>query len=495
MDTPPPYPEIPRVVESGRPSRLFLWVGIVAGVLVVAVVVGTFFGIRYLATEYTPAADPFDLGACSDCFDNDDALSLAPGEEALAALGGAKVMSGYEPGFVDTVRAIYSTATDEYARGEGTPYGCSFALAGGPITSSNAATTSEGDENVIALGSYGDDFSSVTQSVRVFDDDWRADDYPAELREALAHCTHYEVDLGDDGPWATDVEQVKFEVADQAVDAVAWREESDGYEYTVVDLQYRNLAIRSIFSTVSGGHIDDEEFAAFIVETSRALYELAPIEPVEAAACEGTCFTIDETKSLVPDAAALESLGAATIGYVPMEPNTIGLYADDAHERYHAGGGDPIGCDFAVSIAPLTPMNPEYSSRDDLVVDLGLFGDGASVSQLAQVFESTLYADRAITSLRSGVERCAHIEVELDGTAYVSDLSPLELPTSSPEVTMAGWTEVSADIRYTVVDLHYANLVVRSVFAESATGEEFTDEQITAFVLATSERLESLGDR
>lgn len=500
MEPLPPYPEIPRVIQGEKPSRLFMWLGIVAGVLVVAVVVGGFFAFRLIGSAFPieplEEASPISEECHSGCVSEADALDLAPGPDALAALGGAALMADDEPGFRQTVGDVDSTASFQYTSGEGEPFGCSFALAGGAVTTASSAMSVSLEEPIIGLGSYGDDDSFVTQNVRVFRDEAAADAYPAGLRDSLLHCPHYSVELEGVGQWTTDVTQVQFDVAHLAVDVVAWRESSGGYEYTVADLQYGNLAVRSMFSTQPGGAITDSEFAAFVLETSQALYALNPIEQIAAEPCSGACLTVADALTLTPASKDLSALGAtgAVGDSTSSEPKPLGEYADDAHGDYYLGDGDPLGCEFVLSSAPLTTTNPGIYTRNDLVVDLGAYGTDASLTQSVQVFESIVWTDRYLASVESGVERCEHVDVNLvDLGHYVADLDPQNYPTSSPNVTTAGWVETSDQLRQTVVDLRYANLVLRTVFTDPDGGAEFTEEQIAAFVLATSERLEALG--
>lgn len=495
MEIPPSYPGPPPVAPPTKPSRLFLWLGLAAGALLIVVAVVGFLGIRYFTNEYkSPLPDLADAISCYQCFDNDDALSLAPGKAGMEALGVAGPIEGYEPGFMDTAGSVYREATGQYSQGNGTPFGCSFALAQGPVTVSDVTLSAEIAESIVGLGTYGDKLTTVSQTVRVFRIEADADTFPDELTDALEHCTHYAVDLGDGEEWETDVVPVKFDVADPAVRVVAWREESGGSVYTVADLQYRNLVVRSILSD-GGGHITEDEFADFVLETSRALRELTPVAAPTAVACSSTCFTVEQAEGLVPASAALESLGAPRpyLGGVPAEPNRVSVYAADAAARYDENGGDPAGCEFMVSTAPLSPNNPDEYSRDETVIDLGVYGVYSTVGQTVQIFGSPVRAEGYLPALAAGVAGCTHFELGEGEDEYIADVAPLTLPTSSPDVTAAGWTETSTLGVYTVVDIRYANLVLRTVFYNPVEDGVFTDEQIAAFVLATSERLTALG--
>lgn len=497
MDQLPPYPEVPRVVAPQKPSRLFLWLGLGVGALLIATIGGGIFAVNTLiANAPEPVAfEGDDLGCFGSCFTVEDAESLVPSAAALEALG-AEGMDGYGGGYRQPIGDVYDAARWEWTDGEGEPSGCSFALSYGPATASNTATTDQRSDPTVELGSFGDESSNVYQLVRVFGSHADGNAYPGQLRESLEGCTHYSVDLGYEERYETDVVPAEISVPFGTATVVAWRE-YDGYNrITVADLQYANLVVRSIFIDGPGPGISDGEFDAFIAETASAMAALDPA-PQSAApdtSCEPNCITLENLESLVPDADALALLGdiAPTAGYVPAQPQRIGVYADSATATY--SDGEPESCAFTMSWAPISPSSPTGESRDEMAVDLGSFGEGTGISQVARLFSSDVWASRYTSSVSEAVKDCPSIRVQLEGEEepYVAQLVPATFETA-PGVSSAAWIETSAEARYTVVDLRFDTVVVRTVLNQ--VGEAtISDEQFAAFVLDTSHRMVALGE-
>lgn len=210
------------------------------------------------------------------------------------------------------------------------------------------------------------------------------------------------------------------------------------------------------------------------------------------APCDG-CLTLDDALTLrMPD--GVPSLGLTfddEAGYA--KPSIVGAYADSSTESYEDGGGDPLGCSFAIDYAPVSPTSPGADNRTDRVGDLGNYlNDTDYLSLTTRVFESETDAAAYPDTLRAGIAACPHYSFSFsDGADFWStDMQPLEFTTSSPAVTAVGWHEHYGDSDLMIVDLQYSNLAVRAIF--NRTGAPATEDQFRAWVLELSTALEGL---
>jgi hypothetical protein len=177
------------------------------------------------------------------------------------------------------------------------------------------------------------------------------------------------------------------------------------------------------------------------------------------------------------------------------KPSTVGIYADSSAENFADGGGSPAECSFAIDYSPVAPGNPDEANRSDRVADLGsYFNDTDYLSQVVRVFATPEDAAAYPDALRSGLAACPAYSVSFsEGEDFWStDVVPTEFATSSPAVTAVGWTEEYEGYAVTVVDLQYANLVVRTIHNRDSSSA-IADSEIAAFVLEFSGSLERLG--
>jgi hypothetical protein len=241
-------------------------------------------------------------------------------------------------------------------------------------------------------------------------------------------------------------------------------------------------ALFALFSTLSNSFNDpaaDDDEPATVAE--------------DDAPCAG-CLALDDVLSLrMPD--GIPTLGLSLdedAGYA--KPSIIGAYADSSVQTYEDGGGDPLGCSFAIDYAPVSPSNPGEDNRTDRVGDLGsYYNDTDYLSLVTRVFETEADAAAYPAALRDGIAACPHYSFSYsEGEDFWStDVQPLEFATSSPAVTAVGWHEHYGDADLMIVDLQYANLAIRAIF--NRTGAAATEEQFGAFVLELSTSVETLA--
>ena len=210
------------------------------------------------------------------------------------------------------------------------------------------------------------------------------------------------------------------------------------------------------------------------------------------APCAG-CLSLEDVLTLrMPD--GVPTLGLTfdeEAGYA--KPSIVGAYADSSIETYEAGGGDPVGCSFAIDYAPVSPTSPSEANRTDRIGDLGsYYNDTDYLSLVTRVFETEADAAAYPDTLRDGIAACPHYSFTFsEGEDFWStDVQPMDFATSSPAVTAVGWHEHYGDSDLMIVDLQYANLAVRAIFNRG--GAAVTEDQFRAFVLEMSAALEGL---
>lgn len=211
------------------------------------------------------------------------------------------------------------------------------------------------------------------------------------------------------------------------------------------------------------------------------------------APCAG-CLSLDEVLALrMPE--GVPTLGLTfdeEAGYA--KPSIVGTYADSSLETYENGGGDPIGCSFAIDYAPVSPTSPSEANRTDRIGDLGSFyNDTDYLSLVTRVFETEADAAAYPDTLRDGIAACPHYSFTFSEGAdfWSTDVQPMDFATSSPAVTAVGWHEQYGDSDLMIVDLQYSNLAVRAIFNRG--GDTVTEDQFRAFVLELSAALEGLN--
>ena len=242
-------------------------------------------------------------------------------------------------------------------------------------------------------------------------------------------------------------------------------------------------ALFALFSTLSNSMnqagTDDGDEPTTVVE--------------DDAPCAG-CLSLDDVLTLrMPD--GVPTLGLTfdeEVGYA--KPSIVGTYAESSVETYEAGGGDPLGCSFAIDYAPVSPTSPNEANRTDRIGDLGsYYNDTDYLSLVTRVFETEEDAAAYPDTLRDGIAACPHYSFTFsEGEDFWStDVLPMDFVTSSPAVTAVGWHEQYGESDLMIVDLQYSNLAVRAIFNRSGT--TVTEDQFRAFVVELSAALEGLN--
>ncbi len=178
--------------------------------------------------------------------------------------------------------------------------------------------------------------------------------------------------------------------------------------------------------------------------------------------CGKPCFGPEDALALAPGAEQLATLGS------PAQLNgaaSAGIAEDwetQAGEQFHIGDGTPGACVFALSAAPIAPSSTSYQTRNDSIVDLGLFAsDTATVSHVARVSESVMWGARYPNSIKGMLNQCPGYAVTLEGTPRVASVTPLDLEVSVIGVTDIAWRQQYDGVESTTVDLQRGNLIVR----------------------------------
>ena len=281
----PPY-QIPQPMAADIPapppppakSRGWI-VFVVLGVVLVGVIVTFVIILANLVGGAGPAADDDDdppVVACGACVTDDQARALVPSESALDGVG-MTTFPDYVPAKPSTAGLYADSSLDTYTSGGGSPANCWPLIDYSPVTLDSPDATDRRDR-VFDLGTYGTDIGSISQVVRVFSTETAAADYPAGVTANVTSCPHYTLSYEDGSFWDPDVAPTALDlssiVGTSGATAVGWDEVDGDWVVTVVDLQLRNIAIRTVYSHASGASATDAQFAAFLGTTVLAMASL-----------------------------------------------------------------------------------------------------------------------------------------------------------------------------------------------------------------------------
>jgi hypothetical protein len=209
-----------------------------------------------------------DPAPCAGCLTLDDALELRMPDGIPTLDLALDEEAGYaKPSIVGTYA---DSSTASYEDGGGSPIGCSFAIDYSPVSPTSPDELNRTDR-VGDLGSYYNDSDYLSLVTRVFGSEEDAAAYPATLRDGLAACPNYSFSFSEgEDFWSTDVEPLDFETSSPAVTAVGWHEHYGDSDLVIVDVQYANLAVRTVYSR-TGDPASDDGLRAFVLELSAAL--------------------------------------------------------------------------------------------------------------------------------------------------------------------------------------------------------------------------------
>jgi hypothetical protein len=268
-------------IDRSTPPRsyFFLWIGLIAAVLVVGVSVGLVLLLSRLlgtGTDDAGPAEPYyppyvEAGCSSACLTQEQAAQLVPSPEALALLGQLEP----DPSHVAAPPTPIGTYLDDvhgaYFTGDGEPIVCSYALS--PVPISPASPSFESREDVVLdLGGYAGATASVTQFVRVFESDIYSSRYPSSLTSPIKQCAHYEYTV-DGLRRSVDAARMPLDLP-TGVGGAGWVESSAEGSRVVIDLQRDNLALRTVIVQREGADPSGDDIAAFVDATAAAMLAL-----------------------------------------------------------------------------------------------------------------------------------------------------------------------------------------------------------------------------
>jgi hypothetical protein len=262
----------PAPTRSSARAGILIAAGITITLIVLAgaliALFSTLSNLGQAADDDTPtvvASSP----PCDGCLSFEDALSLRlSGGVPTLGLSFDEELGYAKP---STAGVYADSSAQNYEDGGGSPAGCAFTIDYSPVAPENPDATNRADR-VADLGTFSNDTDSMSQVVRVFATPQDAAAYPDALRAGIAACPQYSVSFSEGGGfWSTDVVPTEFATSSPGVTAVGWTEEYDGYAVTVVDLQYENLVVRTIYNRAIDSAYTNAEVAAFVTEYSGLL--------------------------------------------------------------------------------------------------------------------------------------------------------------------------------------------------------------------------------
>jgi hypothetical protein len=226
--------------------------------------------------EASPVAvEPME---CGGCFTEIYLESTLIDRKELVAVGLTETLEPWSPN-----TAHYdSEATwfkNSWHDAKGDPDECFVTYAAAPLSFLEPGVVHDDNSLISYTGSYSDsdEWSLLSQSVRLFEADQEAVDYMAVLSDSIDSCTHYQ--SGErDTYWQADVTPAPALNLPPSVAGIGWVELTDGYDrFYCVDLQRGNLVLRTGLYTYD--EISEAEFRALIEHVAVQLAALAPTAP------------------------------------------------------------------------------------------------------------------------------------------------------------------------------------------------------------------------
>ena len=318
---PPLEPPVPPVPPTGEPIPAYapppaaprsnrtagIVIGIVAGVVVVlgGLGVAIFFLVQnalsafeesglpsILPVEEEPAADypdkqplipgepgspvALDPTVCPDeCFTVDDFTLTVVGDADYAALGVPDVPPDVSyPDSTAQKEFLYAASTWE--NGEGTPEECFPVTIYSPVAVAFEGRPESADDPVGFTGFRlsEDEYSSLSESPRLFESSASAEQHMADMLELVAGCTNYDLGTGSTF-WTADVTPMPaLDGLPNSVAAVGWVEDSPFGRFYGADLQRGNLVLRATLYT--DGAVTEEAWREFLIASAANLAGLTP---------------------------------------------------------------------------------------------------------------------------------------------------------------------------------------------------------------------------
>ena len=290
---PPPPESSPVVYNYGERKKSPRWVvAIVIGV-VLLIVVGIGAGVISVVSALPDVIDngneifgpnPLDTGApqsplaivpleCDDqCFSDDVVAQTIVPQSRLDELGLPRVAEEWGDREPSAASWEYPYLTSEWQRlGSGADE-CFFTLPQFALAAELGSPPAEGDFIDFTGTSTSDDqFSFFSQSVRIFPTSTEAVAHMASLYELIGNCDYYAYDPAVE-EWKGTVSPAPALAVPDTVAAVGWREAIALGRYYVFDLQYANLVVRTVISTVDV--ISETQYRTLVEELATHLAQL-----------------------------------------------------------------------------------------------------------------------------------------------------------------------------------------------------------------------------
>ena len=239
-----------------------------------------------------------------------------------------------------------------------------------------------------------------------------------------------------------------------------------------------------------------------IVDSGNELFGPNPLEsgapqtPIAAEPldCESQCFTGDVVAETIVPQSRLDELGLTTVteewgDYAPSDAAWEYSYLTSEWQRR---GSETDSCFFTLPQFALAADLDTPPAEGDFVDFTGLStseDEFSYFSQSVRIFPTSADAVQHMSGLNELIDGCdyyAYDPAVEDWSAKVSPAPALVVPDT---VAAVGWREANALNRYYVVDLQYANLVVRVALA---TTDVISETQYRDLVEELAEHLAQL---
>jgi hypothetical protein len=211
---------------------------------------------------------------CGGCFTEDDLSSTIVDSDELDAFGLSTLDSFADyTAHYDSEATYYRNAWNDL---EGDPDSCFVTFPQAPISILEPGPVVDDDSVISYTGVYADEdeWSSLGQSVRLFENDQDAVDYMGGLPALISACTRYTSGSGAEY-WRADVTPAPALDLPPSVAGIGWVEQAEyDSRYYSFDLQRGNMVVRT--SVFTGHEISEREFRTLIEHVAVQLAEISP---------------------------------------------------------------------------------------------------------------------------------------------------------------------------------------------------------------------------
>lgn len=296
-----PAPQPKRRMSTRAKTLLTIGIVLVSGGLVTGIVIGAVAlteRITESLEELTPSVFPGEVEQpliagepgsplaedpteCpTECFTAGHVTATIADRDHREPMGLTYTIDAWGAFLDSTVALEYESVEDTWTQGRGSPVECFFSMFSAPAVLPFGTAPPESTDTIHYTGTYGDkdQWSILSQSVRVFPDSSQAVGHMVALDEQISGCPTYGIHNGGSS-WSADLTAAPALELPASVAAVGWVESSEYGRFYVFDVQRGNMVVRTTLNTSIA--VSEEQFRTFIGTLADELAAVEPRTPVE----------------------------------------------------------------------------------------------------------------------------------------------------------------------------------------------------------------------